>query len=101
MDIDQKDGSLASVLWDGPAFKANLVEGDVILAVNGNAYTAEALSEAIKAAKGTSAKIELIVRSGEHFKVANIDYHNGLRYPRLERDATGPALLDDILAPRR
>jgi len=101
MDIDQKDGSLASVLWDGPAFKANLVEGDVILAVNGNAYNPEALSDAIKAAKGTSAKIELIVKSGERYKVADIDYHNGLRYPRLERDAASAALLDDILAPRR
>jgi hypothetical protein len=32
--------------------------------------------------------------------VTNIDYRGGLRYPRLERDASVPARLDDILTPR-
>lgn len=102
VDIDQKDSAIAEVIWDSPAFKANLIEGDVILAVNGNAYNADALSDAIKAAKGTQARIELIVRNGEHFKIASIDYHGGLRYPHLERDASAtPASLDEILTPRR
>jgi len=101
VDIDQKGGELAEVIWDSPAFKAGLVEGDVLLAVNGTAYSPEALSDAIKAAKGTKAKIELIIKNGEHYKIVDIDYHEGLRYPRLEREATAPALLDEILAPRK
>jgi hypothetical protein len=32
--------------------------------------------------------------------VTNLDYHEGLRYPHLERDGTGPARLDDIVAAR-
>ncbi|HWW21070.1 MAG TPA: hypothetical protein VNZ06_09720 [Steroidobacteraceae bacterium] len=102
LEIDQKDSVIATVIWDSPAFRANLLDGDAILAVNGNAYNAEALSDAIRAAKGTPAKIELIVRNGGHYKIAVIDYHGGLRYPHLERDAAAaPALLDEILAPRR
>jgi hypothetical protein len=30
----------------------------------------------------------------------SFNYKDGLRYPRLERDATKPARLDQILAPR-
>jgi predicted metalloprotease with PDZ domain len=101
VDIEQKDGSVAEVIWDSPAFKAGLVDGDVLLAVNGSAYNPEVLSDAIKAAKGSKAKIELIVKSGEQYKVIDIDYHDGLRYPHLERDAAAAALLDEILAPRR
>jgi hypothetical protein len=29
-----------------------------------------------------------------------MDYHDGLRYPHLERDASQPARLDQILAAR-
>ena len=43
--------------------------------------------------------LELIVRTGDTFKIVRIDYHGGLRYPRLERDLAVPARLDDILAP--
>jgi predicted metalloprotease with PDZ domain len=102
VNIEQKDSTIGEVIWDSPAFKANLLDGDTILAVNGTAYSAEVLSDAIKAAKGTSARIELIVKNGEHYRTANIDYHDGLRYPHLERDAAAsPAVLDEILAPRK
>ena len=46
------------------------------------------------------APIELIVRTGDRYRVARVDYHDGLRYPHLERDRAGPALLDEILTPR-
>ena len=44
--------------------------------------------------------IEFIVRSGDRFRTVRIDYHNGLRYPHLERDPATPARLDDIIAAR-
>ena len=40
------------------------------------------------------------MKNGERFRTIRIDYHDGLRYPRLERNAATPARLDDILAPR-
>jgi hypothetical protein len=30
-----------------------------------------------------------------------LNYHDGLRYPHLQRDADKPALLDAILEPRK
>jgi len=102
--IDDEDkthqGMLKKVAYNGAAFKAKLTEGGQILAVNGIAYESDVLKDAIRAAKVDSQPIELIVRTGDRFRAARVDYHEGLRYPHLERQGTGPALLDEILAPR-
>jgi predicted metalloprotease with PDZ domain len=100
VNLDDKDGTIAEVVWGSPAFAAQLTESTQILAVNGDAYSADLLKEAIRAAKDGKAPIELIVKNGDRFKVVSIDYHGGLRYPHLVRDESTPALLDDILAPR-
>jgi predicted metalloprotease with PDZ domain len=103
IEIDEKDkeGTIDQVVWDSPAFKSKLTEGMQILAVNGVAYSADVLKDAIRAAKNSNAPIELILKGGDRFMVANLDYHAGLRYPHLERDASQGKLLDDILAARR
>jgi len=99
--IDDKESRLEQVAWDGPAFRAGLMEGAQLLSVNGVAYNADILREAITAARGSAQPIELIVRSADRYLVARIDYHDGLRYPHLQRDEAVPALLDAILAPRQ
>ncbi|MGH8205456.1 MAG: peptidase M61, partial [Steroidobacteraceae bacterium] len=102
IDIDDKDkaGSIAQVVWGSPAFKAGLTSGGRILAVNGVAYSADVLKDAIRTARNAAAPIELIVRTGDAFMVARVDYHGGLRYPHLVRGAATHSRLDDILAPR-
>ena len=102
ISLDDKDnnGTVSEVIWDGPAFKANLTEGAQILAVNGIAYSADALKDAIRSAQSTKSPIELIIKSGDRYRVASLEYHDGLRYPHLERNASGNARLDDIIAAR-
>ena len=101
VEIDDKDGSVREVLWDSAAFKAKVTESSVLLAVNGAAYSADVLKDAIRAAKSTKLPIELIVKTGDRYRVLALDYHEGLRYPHLERDPSVPARLDDILAARK
>jgi predicted metalloprotease with PDZ domain len=102
VDIDDKDGTILQVLWDSPAFKAKLTESSVILAINGTAYDVDVLKDAIRAAKDSKPPIELIVKTGDRYRVVTLDYHSGLRYPHLERDASVPAAtLDDIYAARK
>ncbi|MDO8378973.1 M61 family metallopeptidase [Phenylobacterium sp.] len=96
-----KDGDLTAVQWEGPAFKAGLADGMKLIAVDGLAYDPDRLKDAVTAAKGGKAPIELLVKSGERYRTVKIDYHGGLRYPRFERVAGTPARLDDILAPRK
>jgi predicted metalloprotease with PDZ domain len=94
------EGRLASVLWEGPLFKAGLAIGARILAVNGKAYESDRLKDAVKQSKN-GGKIELIVRVGEDVRTLTLDYKNGLRYPRLERIEKSPARLDDIVAAKK
>jgi predicted metalloprotease with PDZ domain len=99
--INDKDSTIMDVLWESPAYKAKLTQGMEILAVNGAAFSADVLRSAIQAAKDTSgARIELIVKTQDRFRVANIDYHGGLRFPHLVRDPAVPARLDDLLSPK-
>jgi predicted metalloprotease with PDZ domain len=96
-----KDGMLNEVMWDGPAFKAGLTEGAQIVAVNGDAYEEDGLKDAIKSAKTGTAPIELLMKAKDQYRTVRIDYHDGLRYPHLERIDATPARLDDILAARQ
>jgi predicted metalloprotease with PDZ domain len=96
-----KDAVLTDVQWDGPAFKAGLTEGVTLIAVNGDTYNSDGLKDAIQAAKGGTAPIELLVKDKEEFHPVKVDYHGGLLYPHLERTPAVPARLDDILATRK
>lgn len=95
------DGSLSAVDWQGPAFKAGLAVGTQIVAVNGEAYNADDLKDAITAAKTSTAPIELLVKDNNEFRTVAVDYHGGLRYPHLTALGSGPRYLDQILTPRR
>ena len=92
---------IRSVQWDSPAFKAGLAVGMEIVAVDGQAATPDRLSAAVTAAKDPAVPVALIVKDGDQFKTVALDYHDGLRYPRLERIPGTPDRLTDILTPRR
>lgn len=95
-----KGGAIGSVTWDSPAFNAGLDLGDTIVAVDGREYSDDRLKDAVKAAKGTKEPIKLLLKSGTRYREIAIDYHDGLRYPRLEKTGTGEGGLDRLLAPR-
>jgi hypothetical protein len=57
------------------------------------------LREAIRGAKSSSEPIRLIVQADSFVSNVEINYHDGERYPWLERVDGTPAYLDDISAP--
>ncbi|MCA0368653.1 MAG: peptidase M61 [Proteobacteria bacterium] len=91
---------IRSVQWDGPAFKSGLAVGMEIVAVNGQAATADRIAAAVTAAKAPAVPVTLIVKDGDQYRTIAFDYHDGLRYPRLERIVGTPDRLGDILTPR-
>ena len=93
------DGSIGDVRWNGPADKARLAPGERIMAVDGQIFSKDALREAIRKAKGAADPIRLIVQSDAFVRTAEIDYHDGERYPALERVDGTPDYLDDITRP--
>ena len=96
-----KDAIVTSVLWNSPAFKANIVNGAKIIAVNGYAYSKDGLTAAIKAAKDGKTPIRLIVERSKRFAQIDIAYSGGLRYPHLEVTGQGKTAIDRLLSPRR
>jgi len=92
-------GTLGDVIVGGVAYKAGLAPGFQIIAVNGRAFTPALLRAAIQAAKGSGPAIDLIVENTGYFKLISLNYHDGERYPQLQRVDAIPDRLDTILEP--
>jgi hypothetical protein len=56
-------------------------------------------SKARFAGKGTTSPIELIVSNENEFRILRLDYHDGEKYPQLERVQGTPDVLDEIIKP--
>ncbi|MFK0300579.1 M61 family metallopeptidase [Brevundimonas sp. NPDC090276] len=92
---------LTGIRWGGRAFAADIGPGWELVAVNDRAASAEVLRDAVTAAKGTDKPISLLLKNGDRYRTVAFDYHDGLRYPRLERIPGTPDRIGDILSPRR
>ena len=68
-----------------------------MLAVNGHQYKDELLKKAISEAKTSKAPIELLIKTDDVYETVKFDYHEGLKYPRLERIEGTPDRLTSIL----
>ncbi|CAN5344855.1 M61 family metallopeptidase [soil metagenome] len=90
-----------TVQWDGPAYKAGLAVGMQIVSVNGEAASPSGIADAITASKNADTPIQLIVKDVDRYRTVSFDYHEGLRYPHLERITGTPDRLGDLLAARR
>jgi predicted metalloprotease with PDZ domain len=95
-----QDGVVRDIIPGAPAAQAGMAPGMKLMAVNGRRYSPALLREAIKNAKGTAGPIELLVEDREFYKTYRVDYHDGERYPHLERDESRPDLLEEIIRPR-
>jgi predicted metalloprotease with PDZ domain len=94
------DGKVSSVQWDGPAFEAGLTTAATIISVNGQAFTADRLKEAVAATKGGGPTVDIVAKTGDSVRTISLAYHDGARYPRLERIAGTPDRLGDIFTAR-
>jgi predicted metalloprotease with PDZ domain len=93
------DGHIDDVLVGSVSDKAGLGPGMQIVAVDNRQYAPQVLGQAITAAKGTDQPIQMIVSNTGYYKIVKLDYHNGLRFPHLERVQDTPDYLDEILKP--
>ena len=92
----REDGTIADTTEGMPAARAGIGPGMKLIAVNGRQYSAEILRDALKAGKGGTAPLELLVENTDYYKTYKLDYHGGERYPHLVRDESKPDLLTEI-----
>ena len=77
----RSDGTIRSVVWNGPAFRAGLAPGLLMSTVDGRPYTSEALVDAVAASISSPVVVTFKQSSGSF----TIPYTGPLRYPHLER----------------
>lgn len=94
-------GKIGEVRWDSPAFNAGVGTGMQVVAVNGLQYSSEDMEEAVRAAKSGHDPIRLLVKDSDVYRTLDIAYHDGLRYPSLERIAGTTDYLTPILTARK
>jgi len=94
------DGTIENILTQSSAFKAGLAPGMKIVAIDGRRFSDDVVKNALRAHKGGSTPIGLIVANEDFFKTVGIEANQGERYPHLERVAGTEDELAKIYAPR-
>jgi len=95
-----KDGEIRDVQPELPAAKAGLAPGMTIKTVGGQAFSADVMRQAIADAKNNPAPIVLTVDNGGFTQTYSLNYHGGMLYPHLVREAGKTDLLSDVVRPR-
>jgi predicted metalloprotease with PDZ domain len=96
----QGDGSVRDVIPGSPAAKAGLVPGMRLLAIDGRGWSADWGEAVLREAKGGKEPIELLLELANSYRTYAVNYHDGPRYPHLERSSGQADLLTTIFAPR-
>ncbi|HXB83174.1 MAG TPA: hypothetical protein VNU22_07485 [Candidatus Acidoferrum sp.] len=97
-DLSAK-GVVRDVREDSPAWRAGLAPGMHVLAVDNQEFSPDVFAYAVKKARHSNAPISLITSQTGWFQTLSLDYHDGMRYPHLERIDGTPDMLAAIMAP--
>ena len=97
--IVREDGTIQNVTYGGPAQTAGVVPATKLIAVDQRQFTPTVLVEAVQQTAAAPRTIELLVKNGEYYSSHRVTYQGGEKYPHLERDASKPDILSEIIAP--
>ncbi|MEO9263485.1 MAG: M61 family peptidase, partial [Candidatus Baltobacteraceae bacterium] len=92
------DGTISDVRSGSPAWKAGLSPGMEVSAIDGQAYSSEVLTFALKQGQAGSAPVELLTKHGDWFKTYQVIVRGGPKYPHLVRLPGAPDMLAKIMA---
>jgi predicted metalloprotease with PDZ domain len=93
------EGVVSDVREGSPAWRAGLAPGMHVLAVDNQEFSSDVLEYALKKAQRSNAPISLITSQTGWFQTLSLDYHDGIRYPHLQRIDGTPDMLAEIAAP--
>jgi predicted metalloprotease with PDZ domain len=94
------DGRVEDVLWNGPSFMAGLAPGMKLVSIDGHAWSAQVLHDAIATAQTGKQALKIQARSDGAVETYTVDYDGGLKYPHLVREQGKTDYLKPLLAPK-
>jgi predicted metalloprotease with PDZ domain len=92
-------GVVDDVREGSPAWDAGLVPRATIVAVDGQAYNGADLDYALRRAQHATTPIAFIVQRASAFSTLSLNYHDGPRFPHLQRVPGTVDMLSAIAAP--
>jgi predicted metalloprotease with PDZ domain len=95
----QGDGTIIDAIPGMPAFESGISPYMRLIAVNGRQFSVDELTRAVRDSKSNSAPIVLIASNTGTIETHELNYHDGNRYPHLQRVEANPDYLDEILKP--
>jgi predicted metalloprotease with PDZ domain len=93
------DGTVLDSSPGMAAYNAGIVPGMQVLAVNGMKFSIPVVEAAVSNTKNVQ-DLELLLANGAFKRSVRVSYKDGAKYPRLERNAEHPDLLNEILTPK-
>jgi predicted metalloprotease with PDZ domain len=93
------EGVVRDVRENSAAWRAGLAPGMHVLAVDGQQFSPDVLEYAVKRAQHAAAPIALITTQTGWYQTLSLDYHDGIRYPHLERIPGTADMLAEIAGP--
>lgn len=93
-------GNIVDVLPGSAAAKAGLAPGMILLGVNGRHWSETKMDDAIESSIHSKDPLELLAENDDFYRIYSLDYHDGAKYPVLEKEKSAPDLLSAIIAPR-
>ena len=93
-------GEVNDVREDSPAWVAGLAPGMEIVSIDDRAFDGDLWTAAITSAKGGTEPIHLRIKQSGWYSRIDLVYHDGLKYPHLERIPGTPDMLSQIMKPR-
>lgn len=94
----EDDGTVLDSAPGMSGYNAGIVPGMQLTGVNGAKFSLAVIEEAVRRTR-ENGKLALQVANGNSSAVHRLDYHEGLKYPHLQRDPSKPDLLREISAP--
>jgi predicted metalloprotease with PDZ domain len=95
--IVKGDGTVVDATPGMPAFEAGISPYLKIVAINGRQFSTDEMKRVVHDSKSNSAPIKLTTMNAGTLEMHELQYHDGNRYPHLERVEGGPDYMDEAL----
>ncbi len=93
----EEDGTIRDVIHGMLAYNSGIGPGMRIQAVDGRGWSVETMRRTVADSAKNAKAIKLLIANADFMETYTLDYHDGIRYPHLERQNGATDYLDEII----